>query len=127
MKHWKTISSGRRCWSSGVVRAFETMIRRHSTRRRSAMVMRAMLIGVLVIGAVAILETDANAWYHCFFWPCIELTPRELDKVVSEVAKYERSEVWLIGFTNRGPRSKSKEFDRVSRKMEDVRETLIQR
>jgi hypothetical protein len=91
------------------------------------MVMRAMLIGVLVIGAVAILETDANAWYHCFLWPCIELTPRELDKVVSEVKKYERSEVWLIGFTNRGPRSKSKEFDRVSRKMEDVRETLIQR
>ena len=29
------------------------------------MVMKAMLIGLLVIGTVAMLETDANARHHC--------------------------------------------------------------
>jgi hypothetical protein len=101
------------------------------------MVMKAMLIGLLVIGAVAMLETDANARRHCDGYGCQEFTPqenvfyhkavadKELEKVVAEVKKYEGSEVWLIGFTRQV--GKSKEFDRVEHKMEDLRQMLIQR
>jgi hypothetical protein len=88
------------------------------------MVMKAMLIGLLVIGAVAMLETDASAFYHCDGWACIELPLKELEKVVAEVKKHEGSEVWLIGFTRQV--GKSKEFDRLSGRMEDVRQMLIQ-
>jgi hypothetical protein len=95
------------------------------------MAMKAMLIGLLVIGAVAMLETDADAWFHCDNWLCIEFTPQELEKVVAEVKKHASSEVWLIGFTRQphltGKVGKPKEFDRVERKMEDVRQMLIQR
>jgi hypothetical protein len=104
------------------------------------MVMKAMLIGLLVIGAVAMLETDANAWFHCARYGCLEISIRELEKtvpdkelenVVAAVKKYEGSEVWLIGFTRQphlpGKGGKSKEFDRVEHQMEDVRQTLIQR
>jgi hypothetical protein len=106
------------------------------------MVMKAMLIGLLVIGAVAMLETDANAWYHCDNYPCQEfaifnkklenvVADKELENVVAEVKKYEGSEVWLIGFTRQphvpGKVGKSKEFDRVEHQMEDVRQMLIQR
>jgi hypothetical protein len=89
------------------------------------MVMKAMLIGLLVIGAVAMLETGANAHRHCDGWRCMEFTPKELEKVVAEVKKHESSEVWMIGFTDRV--GSSKEFDRVERKLADVREMLIQR
>lgn len=89
------------------------------------MVMKAMLIGLLVIGAVAMLETDANAFRHCDGWGCLEFTSKELEKVVAEVKKHEGSEVWLIGFT-RQVRS-SKEFHQVEREMGDVRQMLIQR
>jgi hypothetical protein len=85
------------------------------------MVMKAMLIGLLVIGAVAMLETDAYA-RHCGNWLCIEFTPEELEKVLAEVKKHQGSEVRLIGFTDRVGNS----FDRVSHQMEYVRETLIQ-
>ena len=97
------------------------------------MVMKAMLIGLLVIGAVAILETDANACYHCrpYPCPCIDFTTKNLEKVVAEVKKHDGSEVFLIGFTRqpnlRGKVGKSKEFDRVEREMEDARQMLIQR
>ena len=89
------------------------------------MVMKAMLISLLVIGAVAMLETDANARRHCDDWLCITFTPQELEKVIAEVMKHERSEVWLTGFTRKV--GDSKEFDSVEHKMEDVRQTLIQR
>ena len=104
------------------------------------MVMKAMLIGLLVIGAVSMLETEANAYYHCLRIPCREFTIRELEKVVAdkelenvvaEAKKYEGSEVWLIGFTRQphlmGKVGKSKEFDRLEHQMEDVRQMLIQR
>ena len=90
------------------------------------MVMKVMLIGLLVIGAVATLETDANAQRPCANWACMEVTPKEVEKVVAEVKKLEVSEILLIiGFTNRV--GSSKEFDRVERKLADMREMLIQR
>jgi hypothetical protein len=101
------------------------------------MVMKAMLIGLLVIGAVAILETDANACYHIdagYIGPCRDFTTKNLEKVVAEVKEHdgiEGIEVLLIGFTRqpnlRGKVGKSKEFDRVEREMEDARQMLIQR
>ena len=86
------------------------------------MVTKTMLIGLLVIGAVAMLETDAYA-RHCGNWLCMEFTLEESEKVLAEVKKHARSEVWLFGFPDRVGNS----FDRVSHQMEYVRETLIQR
>ena len=102
--------------------------------------MKAMLIGLLVIGAVAMLETDAYA-RHCWPWPCTHFEPivlekvldeakknkrsEVLEKVLDEAKKNERSEVWLIGFTDRVGSSKA--FGRVQRQMEDIRQILIQR
>jgi hypothetical protein len=86
------------------------------------MVMKAMLIGLLVIGAVAMLETDAYA-RHCYPYACKHFTLNELEKVVAEVKKREGSEVWIIGFTDQVGNS----FDRVSHQIADVLETLIER
>jgi hypothetical protein len=47
------------------------------------------------------------------------------DEVVAEVKKHDDSEVFLIGFTDQVGRAK--EFDRVSRKIANEREMLIQR
>ena len=44
------------------------------------MVMKAMLISLLVIGAVAMLETDANARRHCEDWLCIDVHPPGVGK-----------------------------------------------
>jgi hypothetical protein len=98
------------------------------------MVMKAMLIGLLIIASVAMLETDANACYHCppgIACRCREFTTKNLEKVVAEVKEHDGSVVLLIGFTRqpnlRGKVGKSKEFDRVEREMEDARQMLIQR
>jgi hypothetical protein len=88
------------------------------------MVLKAMLIGLLVIGAVAMLETDANAFRHCWPWACIEYSPEELDKVVAEVKKHAGSEVWSIGYIERV--GSTTDYDRLSRKMAELREKLIQ-
>ena len=87
------------------------------------MVMKAMLIGLLVIGAVAMLETDANAFYHCRPWPCLEFARAELEKVVSEVKKHEGSEVWLIGFTDQ---KSPEEYRSMESKIEVVQLLLKQ-
>jgi hypothetical protein len=85
------------------------------------MVMKAMLIGLLVIGAVAMLETDANA-RHCDGYACRYFTlPEDLEKVVAEVKKYEGSEVWFVGYTDWA--ASSKDYGRPA----DVQEILIQR
>jgi hypothetical protein len=86
---------------------------------------KVMLIGLLVIGTIAMLETDVMAGRWCDGYRCLVYTAKELEKVLAEVKKNELSEVWLIGFTDRV--GSSKEFDRVERKMEEVRQTLIQR
>jgi hypothetical protein len=100
------------------------MKRRDSTRRRRAMVMKAILIALLVIGAVVMPETDANAHRHTDNYLTMEFTPKELEKVVAEAKQHADSRIWLFGFTDRV--GSSKEFGRVERKMEDVRQTLIQ-
>jgi hypothetical protein len=90
------------------------------------MVMKAMLIGLLVIASVAMLETDASA-YHCppgvaCPWFCF---PKDLEKVVADYKKYEAREVLIIGYFDRP--MNSKEHDSMSHKMDAMRERLIQR
>ena len=88
------------------------------------MVMKAMLIGLLVIGAVAMLETDANA-RHCDGYACIEYTlPEGLEKVIAEVKKHVGSEVWIIVPTDRV--GSSRDYDRSLRTGADVQEMLMQ-
>src|SRR5262245_48133728 len=113
------------------------MKRRHSTRRRIAMFMRVMLIGLLVIGTVSMLETHVYA-RCCFMCSklCMQVILPEksekmiakvVDEVVAEVKKHDDSEVFLIGFTDQVGSAADKEFDRVSRKIANEREMLIQR
>ena len=76
------------------------------------MVMRIMLIGLLVIGAIAMLETDVSAdCVPCLNWPCC-YSFMQLKEVVEDVKKDENIQVWLIG-------------DAAQRRAE-VREMLIQ-
>jgi hypothetical protein len=89
------------------------------------MVMKAMLIGLLVIGAVAILETDA---YHCppgvgCRWLCSP-KDKDLEKVAADYKKYEAGAVLIIQYFDRP--MNSKEHDRMSHEMDDMRERLIQ-
>jgi hypothetical protein len=94
------------------------------------MVMRVMLIGLLVIGAVAMLETDVSAFCDCFNWICCkaltvrsdrvnlvgrelkELAEKELKELVEDAKKDDNIQVWLIGGT--------------AHKRVEVREMLIQ-
>jgi hypothetical protein len=116
MKAWKTMLSGRRCWSLRVGRAFRDKETATFNQRRSAMDMRVMLIGLLVIGSVAMLETDVSASRPCDGWPwCYCLN--ELKELVENVKKDEKIRVWIIGETD---------DDRQSRRRADVRQTLIQ-
>ena len=86
---------------------------------------KIMLIGLLIIGTIAMLETDVSA-QPCLGWlGCRRFAAKESEKAVAEVKQHERSEVLLIGFTGRV--GSSKELDRVEREMEGVREMLIQR
>ena len=83
------------------------------------MVMRVMLIGLLVIGVVAMLETDVSACRMCGNPPCCYLQAgddKELKELLEEVEKHEDSQVWIIGDTD---------DDRLSRKRADVRDMLI--
>jgi hypothetical protein len=64
------------------------------------MVMRVMLIGLLVIGAVAMMETDVSAacrrcgpgGNYC----CCSIT-KERDKLLEEVKKHESKRLLIIG------------------------------
>jgi hypothetical protein len=92
------------------------------------MVMKAMLIGLLVIAAVAMLETDASA-YHCppgvaCPWFCL---PKDLEKVVADYKKYEarRAVFYIVGYFDRP--MNPKEHDSMSHKMDAMRDGLIQR
>jgi hypothetical protein len=95
------------------------------------MFMRVVLIGLLAIGTISMLETHVYAQRCCWcVKSCMQFILRDkseevIAKVVAEVKKHEGSEVTLIGFTNRV--GSDKEFDRVDRKLADVREMLIQR
>ena len=81
------------------------------------MVMRVMLIGLLVIGAVAMLETDVSAdCVPCLNWPCC-YSFMQLKEVVEDVKKDENLQVWIIGETD---------DDLQLRRRADVRERLIQ-
>jgi hypothetical protein len=92
--------------------------------------MKAMLISLLVIAAVAMLETDASA-YHCprgvaCPWLC---APKDLEKMVADYKKYEakeeKEEVLIVWFFDRP--MNSKKHDSMSHKMDAMRERLIQR
>jgi hypothetical protein len=94
------------------------------------MVMRVMLIGLLVIGAVAMLETDVSAFCDCFQWGCCkaltvrsgrvnlvgkdlkERAEKELKDLLGIVKKDDNIQVWLMGGT--------------AHKRAEVREMLIQ-
>lgn len=73
--------------------------------------MRVMLIGLLVIGAVTMLETDVSARCPCFNWLCC-YSLKETNELFEDVKKDENIQVWLIG-------------DTASRR-DEVREMLIQ-
>jgi hypothetical protein len=68
------------------------------------MVMKAMLIGLLVIGAVAMLETDVSAFceYCGGGWCCCWL-PTDLNKLLEQVKKHESRQVWIIGHADKDP------------------------
>jgi hypothetical protein len=105
------------------------------------MVMKAMLIGLLVIASVAMLETAASA-YHCppgiacprFVLPKdSEKTvanyglslPKDLEKVIADYKKDESGrQLLIVGYFNRP--MNSKEHDSMSHKMDAMRERLIQ-
>jgi hypothetical protein len=77
------------------------------------MVMRVMLIGLLVTGAVAMLETDVSAdCVPCLGFPCC-FSFMKLNEVGEDVTKDENIQVWLIGNT--------------AHRRAEVREMLIKR
>jgi hypothetical protein len=89
------------------------------------MVMKAMLISLLVISAVAILETDA---YHCppgvgCHWMCSP-KDKDLEKVVADYKEYKASVLLIVKYFDRP--MNSKEHDRMSHEIDDMRERLIQ-
>jgi hypothetical protein len=80
------------------------------------MVMRVMLIGLLVIGAVAMLETDVSAHPNpCGGWSCCNFL--KALKEVAERHKDDNWQVWIIGETD---------DEQQSRRRAEVRQMLIQ-
>jgi hypothetical protein len=80
------------------------------------MVMRVMLIGLLVLGAVAMLETDVSAHpFPCGGWSCC-FSLKQLQEMV-ERHKGENRQVWIIGETD---------DERQSRRRAEVRNKLIE-
>jgi hypothetical protein len=68
------------------------------------MVMKAMLIGLLVIGAVAMLETDVSAaCVPCFGNKCCCWLPTDLNMLLEEVKKHGSKQLLLIGHTQDDP------------------------
>ena len=63
------------------------------------MVMRVMLIGLLVTGAVAMLETDVSAYCRpCGNWCCCRL-PNDLKMLLAELKKHESKQLLIVGNT----------------------------
>jgi hypothetical protein len=80
------------------------------------MVMRVMLIGLLVIGAVAMLETDVRAHpFPCAGWSCC-FGFNALKEFV-EYHKDDNWQVWIIGETD---------DEQQSRRRDEARQMLIQ-
>jgi hypothetical protein len=80
------------------------------------MVMRVMLIGFLVFGSVAMLETDVRAHPRpCAGWPCCFFL-KELKQAAEQVKKDNR-QVWIIGETD---------DEQQSLRRDKVRQELIQ-
>jgi hypothetical protein len=81
------------------------------------MVMKAMLIGLLVIGTVAMMETDVSAaCYRCYGNKCCcsISSPKEREKLIEEAKKYGKP-LFIMGHADDDP---------MSRK--GLRDTLIQ-
>jgi hypothetical protein len=100
MKAWRAMSSGRRC---GSFMGWHGLLRQGDGNtqpvRRSAMVMRVMLIGLLIIGSVAMLETDVSAGcVPCVNFPCCYRF-RQLKEAVEDAKKDESIQIKLIGST----------------------------